>query len=259
MTDALRYEWTRIRTLRSTYWLAGLGILVSAAVAVIVVIADDDPDVSSIGALMTGGANFAIPFIAIFIGIVGVLATGHEYRYGTIQPTLTAIPQRSPLLVAKIIVVIAAALAVVVLSMGINALIGLVGWAGLTGIGDAPLNAALLGYVTYVLLYAVLGLALGQLFRGVPSALVVLFVVPLVVETLIIGLSNVPALDWMIPVVKFLPFNAGAQLMATQDPDYGPNTEAYEFFDRWASGGVFAAFVAIILAVAWYLFQKRDA
>ena len=30
-------------------------------------------------------------------------------------------------------------------------------------------------------------------------------------------------------------------------------------FDRWASGGVFAAFFATIVIAAWYLFKSRDA
>jgi hypothetical protein len=29
-------------------------------------------------------------------------------------------------------------------------------------------------------------------------------------------------------------------------------------FDRWASGGVFAAFAALIIIVAWTQFKKRD-
>jgi ABC-2 type transport system permease protein len=37
-------------------------------------------------------------------------ATCHEYRHGTIQPTLMAIPQRSTLLIAKIILVVLAAI-----------------------------------------------------------------------------------------------------------------------------------------------------
>lgn len=262
MTDALRYEWTRIRTLRSTYWLIGIGLLVTSGIALIFALVAEEADQNDpelIMAMLSGAANFGVPFLAVFLAIIGVFATGHEYRHGTVQPTLTTIPQRSTLLAAKIIVVLATALAVVLVSLGIAALIGALSFGGLSGLGDSPLNEALPGYVVYVLLYALLGLALGQLFRGVPSALVVLFVVPLVVETLIVGLTNIDALDWLIPVVKFLPFNSGALLMATGQPDFGPMTDEYDFFGRWASGGVFAAFVAIILAVAWYLFKKRDA
>ena len=95
--------------------------------------------------------------------------------------------------------------------------------------------------------------------RGVPSALVVILVVPLVVEQLIFRLSLAPALDWLRPAVKFLPFTAGQHLLAVGGEVAGTEAPEGYLFDRWASGGVFAAFVAIILIAAWYLFKRRDA
>lgn len=263
MIDALRYEWVRIRTLRSTYWLIGMGILSTAAVAFIIAFAtrnDSDAMVAiTIGEVLTGGGSFAIPFIPIFMAIIGIFATGHEYRHGTIQPTLTTIPQRSRLLTAKILIVVFAAVVVTVLSLALNFGIGMIFWDQAPSLSDPPLNEALPGYLVYVVLYAILGLALAQLFRGVPSALVVLLVVPLVVETLIAGLSLVPALDWLQPGLKFLPFSAGGQLIAMEAIDTGEGGPAFDFLDRWASGGVFAAFVALILIISWVLFKKRDA
>jgi ABC-2 type transport system permease protein len=193
------------------------------------------------------------------VAIIGVFATGHEYRHGTIQPTLMAIPQRSTLLIAKIILVVLAAIFAVVLSVAINYVIGLLFWGEAPSLGDDPLNQALPGYVVYAILYTVLGLALGLLFRGVPTALVILLVFPLVVEGLIVGLSNVPALDWLVPIVKFLPFTAGGLMMAMETPDFGPGAPDYDYFSRWASGGIFAIFVALILGLAWVLFLKKDA
>jgi ABC-type transport system involved in multi-copper enzyme maturation permease subunit len=263
VTDALRFEWVRIRTLRSTYWLIGLGVLLSAAVALIIAIAtrNDDDAMSAVvvGNVLTGGGSFAIPFVPIFMTIIGIFATGHEYRHGTIQPTLMAIPQRSRLLIAKILVVAATAVVAVLLSLAVNLVIGLIFWEEMPTLGDDPLNQALPGYVVYTVLSALLGLALALLFRSLPAAIVVAFVVPLVVEGLITGLTNVPALDWLIPVVKFLPFTAGGLLLAMETPDFGPLTDEYDLFSRWAAGGIFAAFLAIILGAAWWLFQKRDA
>lgn len=260
MTDALRYEWMRIRTLRSTYWLIGLGILVTAAIAFIVALVtrNEPRDAQVEAAVLLGGGDFAT-FIPIFMAIIGVMAAGHEYRYGLIQPTLTALPQRSTLLSAKLLVVGLVTLAVVAVSLIINTVIGLVFWGSLPEITEGPLNEVIPGYFVMVLLYAILGIALAQLFRGVPSAIVVLLVTPLVVEQLIMGLSFIPALDWLVPVVKFLPFMAGQRLIATMPFDAGPGAPDFNLFDRWAAGGVFAAFVAIILAVAWYRFQTRDA
>lgn len=260
MTDALRYEWVRIRTLRSTYWLVGLGVLVTAGIALIVaLVTRNEPRTAELeAAVLLGGGDFAT-FIPIFLAIIGVLAAGHEYRYGLIQPTLTALPQRSTLLTAKILVVSLVAIAVVAVSLLINTVIGRIFWGAWPDVGSDPLSQVIPGYFVMVLLYAILGIALAQLFRGVPSAIVVLLVTPLVVEQLIMGLSFIPALDWLAPAVKFLPFMAGQRLIATMPFDAGPEAPDFNLLDRWPAGGVFAAFVAIILVAAWYRFLNRDA
>lgn len=260
MSDALRYEWTRLRTLRSTYWLTGLGLLITAAIAFIIAFVGRNDAVNSqaVAFVLLGGGDFAT-FIPIFMAIIGILAVGHEYRYGLIQPTLTALPQRSTLLTAKIVVVATFTVAVVVVSLLVNLAIGVIFWGDVPDLGSSPLNEVIPGYVVMVLLYAILGIALAQLFRGVPSAIVVLLVTPLVVEQVITGLSFLPALDWLVPVVKFLPFTAGQRLIATQPFETGPEGPDFELFDRWVSGGVFALWTAAVLAVAWYLFQTRDA
>ena len=260
MSDALRFEWVRIRTLRSTYWLTGLGIVITAGIAFIIALVTRNEPMTAVivSNVLLGGGEFAT-FIPIFMAIMGVLATGHEYRYGTIQPTLTALPQRSRLLTAKLIVVSVVTLAVVAVSLLINTVIGTIFWGELPDLGMDPLSEVIPGYFLMVLLWAILGVALAQLFRGVPTAIVVLLVTPLIVEGLITGLATIPALDWLVPVVKFLPFTAGSRLIATGSLDTGPDGPDFELFDRWVSGGVFAAFIAIILAVAWYRFQTRDA
>lgn len=260
MSDALRYEWVRLRTLRSTYWLAGLGLLSTAGIAFIIAfVGRNDPvDSQTVAFVLLGGGDFAT-FIPIFMAIIGILAVGHEYRYGLIQPTLTALPQRSTLLLAKIFVVLLLTLAVVVVSLLVNLAIGVVFWGEVPELGSSPLNEVIPGYVVMVLLYALFGIALAQLFRGVPSAIVVLLVTPLVVEQVITGLAFLPALDWLVPVVKYLPFTAGQRLIATQPLETGPQGPDFDLFDRWTSGGVFALWIAAVLAVAWYLFQTRDA
>ncbi|SEF15440.1 ABC transporter permease [Jiangella alba] len=258
MSSALRFEWVRLRTLRSTYWLSGIGVLITAGVAFIIAYAtrNDPLDDDITAQVLTGGAEFAT-FIPVFMSIIGVFSTGHEYRHGTIQPTLTAIPQRSRLLLAKIIMVSIWSAVVVAVSLAVNLGLGLIFWGEMPSFGS-PIDQVIPGYFVLVILYAICGLALAQLFRGVPSAIVVLLVTPLLVEGLISGLSLVPALDWLQPALKFLPFSAGARLLATSpyEANGGPD---FDYLSRWESGGVFAAFVAIILAVAWYLFKKRDA
>lgn len=264
MSDALRFEWMRLKTLRSTYWLLGIGLVASALIAVLITLVvnvvggDEAPMDEMLVFALNGGAAFGIPFMAVCTAIIGIFATGHEWRHGTIQPTLTTLPQRSRLILAKVLVVSATAVAATVVSLLVNLGIVFVFWGEAPGLFDDPLNQALPGYVVYTLIYTLVGLGLGLLFRGVPLALVVIFLVPLILEGLITGLAMIPALDWLVPVVKFLPFSAGEQLMSTSTFEGQPVVD-FDLFSRWAAGGVFAVFAAIILGVGWYLFKKRDA
>jgi ABC-2 type transport system permease protein len=48
-------------------------------------------------------------------------------------------------------------------------------------------------------------------------------------------------------------------MMAMETPDFGPGAPDYDYFSRRASGRIFAIFVVLIQALAWLLFQKKDA
>ncbi|GAA2267915.1 hypothetical protein GCM10009853_021480 [Glycomyces scopariae] len=261
MLDALRFEWTRLLTLRSTYWLIGVGLLVTTGVAVLLGVAgrNDPINAEVVWIALNGAAGFGLPFLAVFMAIIGIFACGHEYRHGTIQPTLTSLPQRNRLIVAKLVVVLTTTLVVTLAQMAINLGVVYVVWGEAPGLFEDPLGTSMIGYVLYVLLYVLVGFGLGLLFRGVPSALVVIFLMPLIIENMIFGLSTIPALDWLVPVVKFLPFTDGARMMELAAPNFGPEMPDFDLFSRWAAGGVFAAFAALILTAAWVLFKKRDA
>ena len=66
----------------------------------------------------------------------------------------------------------------------------------------------------------------------------------MIVEQLIFRLSYVPALDWLAPAVKFLPFTAGLQLVSAAGEASGGTAAEVGLFSRWPSGVVFAVFVA---------------
>lgn len=262
MRDALRFEWVRLRTLRSTYWLIGSALLANAALAALIALATrrNPADPAAVDAVVTGGgASSPLPVLAVLMAVLGIFATGHEYRYGTIQPTLTAVPQRTRLLAAKVTVVAAVALAVAAVSLAADVAAGWAVWRDAPDLTIAPMGEVLPGYLLLVVLWAVAGVALGQLFRSVPAPLVVILVVPLIVEQVALRLSFLPALDWLRPVVRFLPFTAGQQLIGVAGEASGGDASEVSLFHRWPSGGVFAVAVVCALLAAGILFRRRDA
>lgn len=163
MIDALRYEAVRVRTLGSTYWTIGLGLalcaLISFGFGMDARGSDLPPELSSL--LLTGGGEgLPFPVLGLTISLIGILATGHEYRHRLIYPTLTAIPQRSVLLTAKIVVVAAVAAGTALVSIAVGWVVGSLAYGQPLPLA-APVPAVLVGYLVLIIGYAVLGVALG--------------------------------------------------------------------------------------------------
>jgi ABC-2 type transport system permease protein len=269
MSDALRYEWVRLRTLRSTWWLLGISLALGVVIGGLIGWASrsaDAPDGNEIvaAALTSGSAFSGIPLPAVLIGLVGVFALGHEYRYGTIRSTLLAVPRRQVALAAKVVMVSGWAVLVAIAQM-------IVGWVAAAAVGQGdftgidvgwdPAGRVALGFVVLMLLWGLVGMALAGLFRNVPGAIVVLLVVPLVVETILFGvLVFVSALEPIRGLAAYLPFSAGRRLVstATMGTDEGLPAGFHELSPL--DGGItFAIFAAILFTICAVLFQKRDA
>lgn len=263
MSDALRYEWTRLTTLRSTYWMLGLAVLSSAAVAFLFGFFVDEGALVFQASVLTGGSTLiGLPLVGVFVAIVGIFTTGHEYRHSLIQPTLIAMPRRGAVLGAKILVALVTAVVVTLVSTAVNIGIGVVTLGDQMDLGSSDLQEIGLGYGTLVLLWTLTGLGMAQLFRGVPTALVLLFVIPMVIEPLISALALIPALDWLGDIFPYLPFTAGNSLVSVPGA-FGEAQQqggmAFEMLDRWAGGGIMAIYVVILLVVSAVLFRRRDA
>jgi ABC-2 type transport system permease protein len=110
--DALHAEWTKLRTLASTWWL----LLVAAALTVVVSAAVAAAYRCSPGAgggcapAVTGADPAKISLTGVYLGqvivaLLAVLAVGGEYGTGMIRMTLAATPRRLTVLAAKALVV----------------------------------------------------------------------------------------------------------------------------------------------------------
>ncbi len=261
---ALRYEWVRLRTLRSTWWLlfvaVGLNALIAFAVARRVVSGNKALDAEAVVTLLTGGSGISpLSVTAVLVGVAGVLALGHEYRHDMVRTTLTAVPRRGVVLVAKATVVGLWAAYVAVLAAAAAYAVGLVvigeRWTPALLRGEGTIRA-LVGFGGLVVLTSLLGIALAGIFRSVPVALVVLLLTPLLVEPVLDAVLQMEAMESFADAGKYMPFTAAQQMIAVS----GEGTaHGFDPLSPLAGGVTFLGFVAVLGLLALALFKLRDA
>jgi ABC-2 type transport system permease protein len=262
---ALRHESIRLRSVRST-WVLLLGALVAAGLVAFVVARDitsggqslSDPE--AVVSLLTGSAGVGpLSFTALFAGIVGVLALGQEYRHGLMQTTLTAIPRRRTLLLAKLVVVALFSAVTAGLSIAVAYTVGRIEIGSafdLSLVGDGSTPRALGGFLALVVLTSLFGVALAGIVRSIPVAAVILIGLPLLVE---------PVLIWALSddglgagnIAAYLPFTAGAQMVNLPGGD-GPGYDLV-VLSAVTGGLTFLAFVAVTTLLSSAVFARRDA
>jgi len=273
MRGALRQEWVRLRTLRSTWWLTGAALVATALLAVALTLTAGAQTAARSGApgtdVLGDQTAFAIvlssptQLTTVFMGLVGVFAFGHDYRYNSILPALTVVPRRGRLAAARLIGVTAFSAAVGAACLAVASLVLLIMGQGryAPGVGWNPTHLRVAaGAVLLVTLFGLFGLALGCLFRAMPVAVSLLFALPIAVEPLLRVILSVGALDSISGVGRYLPFTAGAQLVAyTTAVDPSVPEALRNDLTPLVGGLTLTAVVAVLLLGALTLFERRDA
>jgi ABC-2 type transport system permease protein len=263
---ALRYEWIRLRSVRST-WALVLAAIASAGMVAWIVAREitrgeeflSEPE--TVVSLLSGSSGVGpLSFPALFAGLIGVAALGTEYRHGLMQSTLTAVPRRGVLLTAKLLVVAAFAALTAVLSIGSAYAVGRAeigpGFdTSLLWVGDT--ERALGGFVVLVVLTSLLGVALGALLRSATAAGVVLVALPALIEPLAIWALTGPNSATGEEIASHLPFTAGAQMVNLPGGD-GPGFDLVAL-SAMAGGLTFLAFVLATTVLSSAVFARRDA
>ena len=262
MIDALRYELTRLFTLRSTWWLTGIALALGAVLGLPALSIHGPAKLNDYGDLMTGG-GIGVLLVSVMPGLIGVFALGHDYRYGTIRPTLTALPRRTLLMGVKVGVILVYAFVLATLTEIIRYAVGYAILGGrLTHLGlfAGPMGRVWIGVIVYVTIYALVGLAFAGLFRSVPGAIVTLIVFPLVAETVIKGLLSIPVFKSIRPAAKALPFSAGQQFFRFTTDRLSDAPGGFREVPSPGAGlTIFLVFLVIVLGLSWLLFERRDA
>jgi ABC-2 type transport system permease protein len=272
VTDALRCEWMRLRTIGSTYWLIGTALVFQLVLAVIIAVTLAGSETFSGGdetfeILATIGGSTGAPLLmAYIVGLLGVFSTGHEYRHGMIRATLTAIPNRTHVFGAKVI-------STAVVSAVTAALCVLIALACIVVFDlDLPSASSLVGVSTgiviYTALFALSGLAFAALVRNQTAAVALLMLVPSLVEFIIQSVvvliktnSDDPRSSGGITeILKFLPYDAGSQMYVQSSiDDFVQRALGAEPFEALGGGLVMAVFVGALLGTSYLLFLRRDA
>jgi ABC-2 type transport system permease protein len=257
--NILKSEWTKIRSVRSTYWTlitaAVLTVGLSAVICAVFVaqfsklkpedLAAFDPAATS----LTGGilAQFAI-------AVLGVMVMTGEYATGIIRTTFAAVPQRLNVLGAKIVVFTALTFAAMSVACLAAFFIGQAILASKdmgTSITDTNVWRTILGTAMYLTILGLLALGLGALIRRTAGAICamvgILFVVPVLAGFLPSSLQSIQ---------KYFPSEAGTAIINTNPQ---PNGNGFDVLGPWIGLGVFALYAVVALVSAGYLLRRRDA
>lgn len=244
MRAALHAEWTKQRSVASTWWSLGATLVATiggGAAMTALVHADMGVDVARLA------VSGALPGQAI-VTVFGASAIGDEYRNGLILVTLAAVPRRDFLLAAKGMVLTGALLATVVLATSTN----LVAAALISP--DAPepgLNTvvhAVLGTAVYLALVALFALGVATVSRSTATAtgltLGLLYLPPLLA-----ALLGDPA--WQLRVERFAPMSAGLA------PPIGGGAGRHHLAS-WGGLGVVAVWAAVALLAGRQSLRRQD-
>ena len=254
-SDVLRSEWTKARSVPSTTWTLivaiGLGIGLSALFSALAahayangtgtVRATWDPT-----SVSDSGGSIA----QLAIGVLGTLLITSEYSTRAIRSSLAAVPRRGRFLAAKSVVIAVAAFAAGEVVTFVSFFIGqalISGDAPTANLGQPGVLRALFGGGLYLVLIGLLGMGLGTIVRsaaGAISALVaILYVLPALALALPTSLAHT--------VEKYWPTQAGQQVVAVVRT---PHTVT-----AWTGLAIMAVFVAVVVAVAAFELDRRDA
>lgn len=265
---AIRSEWIKLRTVPSTVVLLSITLVVMVGLAVLSgwglamsagVQADMPPEQQAQMAESGGlqGAAYTVPaggiiFGQLLIASLAVVLIASEWGTGMIRSTMVALPKRVPALLAKNLVIAVVSFVIGVVAAFLSYFVAQPFLAGedldfaLTADGILP---SIINTGTYLALIAVISMAIGTMLRntagGIVTAVGLFFVLP----TIVVELLGLLA-DWIPDAARFLPTNAGQQLVAINIGE--------DALNQWQGGLVMAAWAVGLLVISLIVAKRRD-
>lgn len=257
MMPTLKSEFKKLLTVRSTYLLSLIALLLVGFISFYVIGYKNSPEDHFRNLVIAGSIIQIASIISVFCALAGLLLLAHEYRYNTMVYTLTASSSRSKVLASKIFVIMSYAL---VLSL----VLGLLG-LGLIAAGAAASGHNLphqdINYLTFMAKtifycesFALVGLLFAALIRNQVGAIAALFILPNTLEGLLSLLLKQNSV--------YMPFTALQQVVQVPVAVVGMGREGNPITGQLSPVKGALVFLAYLVAgwiITWYLFLRRDA
>ncbi|MFI0374379.1 hypothetical protein ACH35V_41525 [Actinomadura sp. 1N219] len=245
MQGALAAEWTKLWTIRSTYWgLAGALMLIIGLCLIMAQVTvsnntdervQERPGVVSVSDIATGSLDM-VQFVVLALAIL--MITG-EYATGSIHATLQWIPPRGRMLSAK-----AAIAAAVIFPSGV--LLGLAGtvvaypvlgkW-GRLDLGDVVHDALMTGL--YLAVLSVLILGVGAMLRSTAATLTTAFLFIMVLPVMLANSRS----ELLLNIADGLPSTAGRYLLNGDGPY--PAAVALAILAAWTAAAMWGGITVL--------------
>ncbi|MGC0273641.1 ABC transporter permease [Pseudactinotalea sp. Z1739] len=268
MWRTIRSEWLKFWTLPSSIWTIAVTIVVMLGLSALMAWGFTfDPtspggpaDGGGADVTMEGGEDFSLTSLGlvaisfsysvgqIVLAVLGVMVATSEYATGQIRSTLTAVPTRLPVLVAKVVIVILVGLTLGALAVALS-------WLATTPIlephgmqldvSEEGAWRTLFGVPLYLSAIALFSLGIGFLLRHTAGAIAAVLGILLVLP--IVGMIQI---DWLQDLALYLPASAGERLVMGAPDDV---------LTEWQGFAVLCGYVVVALVLAGVLLRRRDA
>ncbi len=259
---ALRSEFTKIRSLRSTYWTLAALIVLSVGIGALfsfghVQNLHQMQGTPGYGSALADARHNAvsISLFGLLIGqlvivVLGALTITSEYSTGMIRTSLSVLPKRNMFFAAKAIVFTMVALVVGLITSFASFLVGqaiLSSQHVNASLGQPGVLRAVVGGGLFLAVCGLLSYGIGAVLRHTAGAITASIGLMFVVYIL----SGFLPGNWAYHVDRWIPFNAGGAIWE--------RVSAGHMFSPWTGFAVFCAYAAVAIAAGLTLFRKRNA
>ena len=253
LPETMRSEFTKMRSVRSTYWTLLAFVAASIGWAVL-----DCAGIVSHG--IGGGFNATeasltgqVALGELIIVVLGALVITSEYSTGMIRTSLAAMPRRSVLYAAKAIVFAAVTLSISLVTSFVDFFVGQAILSSKhynTTLGAPGVLRSVFLSAAIVMVFGLLAYGAGAIIRHTAGAITailgVIFLIPLLAQ----ALPNA----WFADLQRWLPGGSALEPIARSAPPLSPH-----LFSAWGEFAVFSGYAAVLLALGAWLFIRRDA